>query len=779
VPAVLRFVALSVVLVFLFFAEAFLTGRVLSQADLLFTVAPWSAHRPPDFVRPGNALLSDVPMLFYPLLAEMGEAVRKGTLPIWSARRFAGHPVIASYQVAVFSPFSWIGVPLDPADALLVSGLARMLVGGLGMFVFLRRLGLVESAARFGGVAYLLNGFTLVWLEHPLSAVAAWLPLLLWSIERLIAQPSLRSMAVFSLFTALTVVAGHPETTLKVGLFTLFYALVGMVSARRRRNTWGSIARLVVSGVLGLLIAAVQILPFAEYVARSEILESRSTAPSNKFVMPLETLVTAFVPNFLGNPARGNYLSIENRFGFDSNYCEQQVYAGVSTWLLAAVGLATGWRTWRIRALGAAGLVAALLMYGLPGLRDAFTWLPGAHVLVLSRFGLVTIACSSILASFGLQALLRARARQSNDPEVDTRTRLWLPATLTGLGIAVLVAAFLAWMWPALEKAALTRQSLQWSAWTLALAAATLLTLGARLRGLLGPRSCAMVITTLLAIDLLVFGRGFHPLMPREEVFPSVPEIEMVQQDRGVFRVTGLYPHLMPNAAGVYGLQDVRGYDGVGPREYQELLNPGLTPPLLDLLNVKYVFGDRESRLPSGHFTTLLDGSATLFRNERVLPRAFLVDRFRVAKGREAVAIVREGRINLSQEVVLDRWPVPDALPEAGLRREVEHARLAFHDEVRVVVATETRGPRLLVVSELFYPGWRARVDGRTVPIYRANHAFRAIGVPPGRHEVAFTYEPLSIRVGSAISLTALIVVAVLGLRRGRVSIYPLSEEES
>jgi hypothetical protein len=342
---------------------------------------------------------------------------------------------------------------------------------------------------------------------------------------------------------------------------------------------------------------------------------------------------------------------------------------------------------------------------------------------------------------------------------------------VTAVGMAVVVATFLMWMWPALQKAALTRQSLQWSAWTLALAAGTLLILGARLRGLLGPRCCALVITALLAVDLLVFGRGFHPLMPRQEVFPTVPEIERVRQDGGLFRVTGLYPHLMPNVAGVYGLQDARGYDGVGPREYQELLNPGVTPPLFDLLNVKYVFGDGESRLPSGHFTKLIEGRATLFRNERVLPRAFLVDRFRVAKGGEAVAIVREGRIDLSQEVVLDRWPASDAVPEAGLRREVEHARLAFHGDVRVVVATETRGPRLLVVSDLFYPGWRARIDGRSVPIYRANHALRAIGVPGGRHEVTFTYEPLSIRLGGAISVVALMIVTVLGLRGGRISI--------
>jgi uncharacterized membrane protein YfhO len=85
----------------------------------------------------------------------------------------------------------------------------------------------------------------------------------------------------------------------------------------------------------------------------------------------------------------------------------------------------------------------------------------------------------------------------------------------------------------------------------------------------------------------------------------------------------------------------------------------------------------------------------------------------------------------------------------------------------RVGLVTSATTDRLVVVSEMYFPGWRARVDGVETTVYRINYLFRGIVVPAGQHQVEFDYLPASLLLGAAISALALVVTAVLVLRRG------------
>jgi hypothetical protein len=86
-------------------------------------------------------------------------------------------------------------------------------------------------------------------------------------------------------------------------------------------------------------------------------------------------------------------------------------------------------------------------------------------------------------------------------------------------------------------------------------------------------RAAACLPAGLIAVDLFVFADGFHPLKPRETTFPPLTELEPIQNDRALFRVGGWGDTLIPNSALVYGFHDYRGYDGVGVRQYGELLD--------------------------------------------------------------------------------------------------------------------------------------------------------------------------------------------------------------
>jgi uncharacterized membrane protein YfhO len=113
------------------------------------------------------------------------------------------------------------------------------------------------------------------------------------------------------------------------------------------------------------------------------------------------------------------------------------------------------------------------------------------------------------------------------------------------------------------------------------------------------------------------------------------------------------------------------------------------------------------------------------------------------------------------RDALLDVDPAPADRPErAATADAVGTARITAYGHEHVTVETDAPGRRLLVLSDTWFPGWRATVDGQPAPIARANVAFRAVAVPPGRHRVVFEYAPASFRIGATISGAALLSIA-------------------
>ena len=757
---VLWFGALAAALLAYLFRDALVHGYVLGQADTLFDVAPWQAHKPLGW-RIRNRTLSDIPTLIYPFLFHARSAVTSGEFPLWSSAMGAGHPFLASFQTAVLSPFTLIDYVLPFPASLTADVAARLFAGGLGMFLFLRSLSLGTGAAIFGGVGYLLNPFSIVWLEHPLSAVAACLPWLLLTAGRVVAGAGPRWMAALAAATAVALLAGHPETAFKILLFAGCYAIYrgGM-----RRETIRSTSLVLAGMLLGLLLTSIQVLPFLEYLRESRILATRQLSGQLLVSTSPATFVTTFVPDFYGTPLRNRFLVP------GTNYCEQQVYAGIVTWLLAILGLVYSPHRRTVLFFLASSAIAFLIMYGTPVADAATLLIPPLRIAILSRFGLIAITGLVVAAAFGLDAVIErtvAGSRRASAPV------LW--AAAAALTIAGVVAAFL---WAEGPFLAAERH------WSFTVRGAT------RTGGLLVASIVAIWLTTLvrhktvslfaiglLSLDLVGFADGFHAAIPPEHVFPAIPELAPVRSDPEVFRVAGWGHALTPNTAGVYGLQDFRSYDGIGVANYSMLLDAGFfwngtthqlvnvgTPNLLNLLNIKYIVSGSDVELPADRFQLIRDGGSKVYLNQQVLPRAFLVDRFVELHGDAARRAVRN-EVDLARTAVIASRLSIEQQPEPGASA-IGTARILRYEDRRVTIETSAPGKRLLVLSDIFYPGWVARIDSAETPIYRANVAFRAVTVPAGTHTVEFSYEPASFRYGAAASIAGLLIVGVL-LRTG------------
>jgi hypothetical protein len=152
-----------------------------------------------------------------------------------------------------------------------------------------------------------------------------------------------------------------------------------------------------------------------------------------------------------------------------------------------------------------------------------------------------------------------------------------------------------------------------------------------------------------------------------------------------------------------------------------------------------------------------------LFREpiNRYRSRLSFVTSYRVEPvGARAWGRAARGETDWSREVFLDREP--DPRPAAGAKPSFVVARLAVDLAERVAADVNSDAAGILVLADLNYPGWAATVDGRPAPILAADGYLRAVALTPGAHRVEFRYRPVSLYVGGALSLLALILLAVL-----------------
>jgi len=266
-------VAVLALLLLGLFREAIFEGEVLSQADALLEHEPWRTISPDGFV-PGNPSLIDQASQFQPWLLHTQQRLSEGELPLWNGLSAGGQPFLANLQSAVFSPFHLFAHLLPFGLALIAIALAKLMVAGFGTALLARRLGCSTPACVLAAVAYTLGGYQFLWLGHPHSGASALLPLLLYLVERWCTRPTRWLRPGFALGVACLLFAGHVETALHVALAVALYAV-----ARSAGRTLGERLALLVDlalwSLVGLAIAGVQMIPFAEYLALSEIFAQR------------------------------------------------------------------------------------------------------------------------------------------------------------------------------------------------------------------------------------------------------------------------------------------------------------------------------------------------------------------------------------------------------------------------------------------------------------------------------------------------------------------------
>ena len=161
-----------------------------------------------------------------------------------------------------------------------------------------------------------------------------------------------------------------------------------------------------------------------------------------------------------------------------------------------------------------------------------------------------------------------------------------------------------------------------------------------------------------------------------------------------------------------------------------------------------------------------------IHENYDVYPRAFLVNNFKIVEKDTAQEyLVKNPDFNLRQNVILEEELSNELINQLELSKDnkINNVNIVSYKTNNVLIETSNYDASILVLTDIYYPGWKAFIDGTETKIYRADGLVRAIFVPEGDHTIEFVYLPESYTIGITISLiTALILVAIYFISRNK-----------
>lgn len=777
--------------IFLLFWQVFLLDYIAIPADLPFDRdALFLRVTPQDHVRANNPLLDDHFYQFYSWHRVAARAIREtGRLPLWNPYLFAGQPLLANAQSGLLYPPNLLLFLLSAETVSAARSMFNILFAGVWVYLLGRVLGASRNGATLSAVAFAFSAVIMVGPWHAYVSSLIWLPMTLWAGEKSLAS---RRPYLWSVWAAvgvgLGILGGHPETSFfNLVIYCAYFSLrLLLLPGSARRKIQRALPLMAAIG-LGLMIGAAQWAPFAAFLGRSAIDTRNVFRTEDPFFyhtgwqFQLPSLITLWMPNFFGNPADYNYFW---PFSNGNNYLEQAISFGLLPLALglgAAIGMSRKRPVVAILTLLAA--LCLLLAMRFPGF-EAVGHLPVFDKVNITRLKWDFALFGSLLAGFGLdgwRAYFASGRTESRRVIAVAGMVMALALMLWVIGLGVELAL------PYLDPLPADSFAFHWFSEILSLSqlrslVTLLVPLGVLLifsLALRRPRwlpGLEIGLIAVVLVELVVQARGYNTVLPRSYVNLDHRLVQLLRKEPELFRIATAWPIFWPNLGAMYGLQDVAGHDlpvdrnyadlylaQGGKRAYAQQWPPEM--PLLDYLNVRYVITNRQQDNPKYEQFLAHDGYY-VYRNRQALPRAYLVRRLRVVQeNAPALDLMLRGAndpqiIDLRQEAILHQPLSPDqeqSLREADrLGGELPAVQTSRYENDRVILQVQAPTAAVLVMSDVYDPGWRASIDGQPAELYRANVAFRAVYLPAGAHTIEMTYWPREFYLGAALSLAGL-----------------------
>jgi hypothetical protein len=688
-----------------------------------------------EIARPGERLAGpqlDSFLYFYPSAVFISRELHDGRLPLWNPYQMAGQPYLALHVPAVLYPPNLVlfGL-LGPRAALAANAVLHLFIGGLFTWLFAGRLGLGAPARLLAAFGFMLAGGVRVGIYvPPFIATPVWLPAIVWAIHGMAATARPRWSIALAAFLALAFLGGHAQGFVYLVQLGALYAAFALVFVAPPGRRLAVVAQGLLAGVLALGWMAPQLLPALELVQGSV----RGFAgveywQGSLSMLTPETMRAGLLP-FCRSDAQIDALDL--------------AAVPVLTLPLLALGaLARGQRAhWLFFAAGS--LLLGLFMLGhLSWVFPLYYELPLGNLFrAPNRMAFAYAFALSLAAAIGLdgaERLLRGR-----------RVPAWLPAALAG---AVLLV-FTGELYAQTRAVAFDHPAVSEPDWG-------------------SPPA---------------LGRFLHEQTGRDRVFVDAFAFDLrILSKLGMLADVFALPDYEPNMPGVYARLLEQGNGEVpwhgdlfaldDPHPWKS--SHRAPAAMLDLMSVRWyavptpAYPELRAALQRHTSGTLIElAGALVGERKSALPRVYALRSLRFEPDFDAaLARLHDPAFDPHREVV-----VTDPEREAGSLEAgdaggagAERAEITAYAPCEVVIRASCAAACTVVLTDLFYPGWRLYVDGAEQPILPVNALFRGARLSAGDHELVYRYQPGSFRLGLLLfAHSCLLALFVARFSRGR-----------
>lgn len=693
-----------------------LTGLVVAAA----AVALFAFLRLADGSLPASGPImagEDLNAYFHPAASFLHSALHDGELPLWNPFQFAGAPFLAAHAPGAAYPPMLLFALAPPTVALILTVLAHLFLLAAFTFGFARSVGIATAGAVATALLFLFSRSSVLAVHNvAYLSTFAWIPAVLWGVQRAVRSPDAASCALLAVATAMSLLSGYSQAALyTLQIATLFGMALLLTGSTERRVA--ALACLALGGALGIALAGVQLLPAFELAG----LGSRNTGGLS---------IDDADPPALRLLVEGDFLRMLLGDG-------TRLFTPPPL-LSAAVALAVLPR--RLRVAGV--FFTALLLAGFDFARGREGWVFPAYFSlpfgdlfrIPVRAGVVIDFAAAVLVGIAIDNFVR-----------------WFASRRTVALLAFAVAL-------AFGASAFVRNPLPYRFDPLA-----------RPEALDGPAHLVSFAGEAARRGERLFLQRFTGNVPAN--------FGMLCQ---ALVVPGYDPILPASYRRFFGVPDSTIWHGnLDIVNFGKLTAPGgpQNPRLLDVLGVRYYVDATGLAKGDEEFPELVErsgGRALPTPPPRIYPRAKAVARTYVAprvvpakSDEDALRLVRSAGFDPKREVILT---------DSGGQGAVGTATTLQAHRNSVEIDVRCDSDCVVVLADLWFPGWTATVDGRETDVLRANYLVRAVAVPSGSHRVRFDYSPASFRVGAAITLAALAAVLALAAfafaRDRRAAVY-------